>query len=510
MACSTNMAMGGIGMILLIIVIVVIIIAIWSRRGSDDCERDNQHRRSKSGHRFRVKTATTGDQERFEVERSRRHRRNRSRSRNSSSSSDGSNLLPGGLGDICLISGGLTTCASGLACQDQRCVCPRPLSPTVTTTTQGISAIIVTWDPVVNANFYEVILYRISGPGELGPVDVVNIEGVTTITFADLTPGTYKAEVKSGSNACGLAFDAVPGISIITIGCTLNNQCSGATPFCQAGTCVQCLVSTDCSAGQTCQNGTCSLTTGQGVLQTCLTTDNCSFGLNCIAGLCQCVPPGPVPADKISLALNPANPTSIIVTWPTVANADFYEVTLLETDPLPNSDIRVSPTQTIITPTLPPATLSATFTGLTHGGQYFAEIVTGSRSCGISGVTPPSISVSTASIPCVPFVFPSAGRVTQGLLNPDNNTRTVVLSWDPAIPTPDNYFVTIEGSTGPAPLVIINGTELIQGQVDFPAVLVTLSAGLNYTAFIFPYTATCPTITSDRLLISFSVNSTDP
>jgi hypothetical protein len=42
-------------------------------------------------------------------------------------------------------------------------------------------------------------------------------------------------------------------------GCTRNNQCSGATPYCQDGVCVQCRNAGDCPCpNDTCANGACS------------------------------------------------------------------------------------------------------------------------------------------------------------------------------------------------------------------------------------------------------------
>jgi hypothetical protein len=108
-----DLQLFSVSFVILVIIIVVIIVAWWnSRRDS----RQNNHRKA--------------HQERFRVE---RHRRSRS-----SSSSDDTVFIPGGLNDLCLVS---DDCSNGLACQNQRCVCPRPNAPTVTAIEQGISGI---------------------------------------------------------------------------------------------------------------------------------------------------------------------------------------------------------------------------------------------------------------------------------------------------------------------------------------------------------------------------------
>jgi hypothetical protein len=467
----------SVGFVILVIIIVVIIVALWKWR------RDSHRRRT--DRRFSV------EGERFKVERSHR-------SSSSSTADDG--FISGGLGEICVISGNLNTCAAGLACEGQRCVCPRPSSPVVTAIESGIDTIVATWAPVLGADFYNVVLYRVISPTMVDPVEIVNGLRATVITFNNLAPGNYRVEVIAGSDVCGVLPDAVAGTATITVGCTANNQCSGATPFCQAGTCVQCSIDANCPAGQACHNGTCAIVTGQGLLQTCSTTANCASGLLCTNNQCVCPP---TPLVQPSITLGP-QPSSVIVSWPQTPGVDVYRVELRrQCTPVPLATTCFSEIVAEDTIVNTPGVTAVTFGGLEPGVTYFAQLFTGTVACGISATTQPSTS-PTITLPCLPFVFTSAGRVAQSFLSP-HNTRVVTVFWDPPTPKPDAYRVFIQDNTGGAFLAVLPG--LIQPEFSIP-----LTAGFKYTIAIFPFTATCdPDLgVAQPLRISFFVSPNRP
>jgi hypothetical protein len=469
------MALGGIGTILLIIVIVVIIIAIWNRRVSVSRHSDSGDRQGRSGRRFRVKAAANGDQQdRFEVKRS-RHRRSRSRSRRNSASEDNT-FIPQGLGQFCLAS---PDCASGLACENGKCVCPQPPTPTVTAVTQGTDSIVASWTSVPGGDFYEVILYRVIGPNQLNPVEVVTVSGRTTITFGGLVPGNYQVFVRAGSNACGITIRTIAGIDNVTlgVGCTLDNQCP-ANSVCRGGFCVP----------------TTTLT-GRGIGETCPNAGDCATGLTCDQGQCICrTPVGPG-----TVTLTPGNtPDSFIVTWSPATGATIYQVTLFRFGPGPGVETRVAPTRNITD-----GSTSVVFSGLIPGANYFAEVVSGSLSCGISPIDSTSRSAieTLPALPC-PNPLPPPTIVSTTVAPPDNpplpnGARAVTVIWN-AVPRVEQYLLTLTEVVQGTSQIIFRELEpstsitliLLPGTYTLDILSISAACGLSVTSssanFIIP------------------------
>lgn len=333
-----------VGSIIVIVLVVIVILWLVNRRRCQTQHAVKQYRQA-------VKTAIKQDFARVPVE----HPRHSHSSSNTSSSSDSSSsdshhhhdrddliFLPGGLGDFC----NSNTCSTGLTCLDNRCACPRPIAPTVTAIKQGIDSILVNWNAVPQANYYDLILYRVTA-NDLVPVEVVrNFRGVT-LTFDNLQPGTYRVEVTGGSDACGIVSGSNFGVAVVNnVGCETNAQCVGATPVCNLGACVQCTVDTQCAPGQRCQNNTCVQITGQGLNQPCVNNLNCAQGLACQNLLCvvslppqcqvntdcpagnvctngMCIPACPPPPTPTGFRTSIAGTRGIEVFWDPVPGAIY-------------------------------------------------------------------------------------------------------------------------------------------------------------------------------------------
>lgn len=94
------------------------------------------------------------------------------------------------------------------------------------------------------------------------------------------TANTQTDPVNCGAcgHACGAGQQCVSGVC--TSGCTSNAQCSGATPVCSSGVCVQCASPTDCPAsfcsGSTLSTFACTANVCQTINTQCM--DQCSGG----------------------------------------------------------------------------------------------------------------------------------------------------------------------------------------------------------------------------------------
>jgi len=147
-------------------------------------------------------------------------------------------LCPGGLGSNCTMN---TQCASGFQCRGGICVCPKPPPPVNLTavpifdqTGPGFK-LMITWSAVVNANFYDIIVF---GPSSQHYINFVG----TTVTTPILLPGGYQVFVFAGSNQCGtdqtsakifdIVIQPVPGGP-----CEINSQCP-PNQVCFQGTCI--------------------------------------------------------------------------------------------------------------------------------------------------------------------------------------------------------------------------------------------------------------------------------
>lgn len=145
-------------------------------------------------------------------------------------------LCPGGMGSNCELNIG---CAAGLQCQQGVCVCPKPPAPTNLTavpvfdqTGPGFK-LMINFNPVVGANFYDIYVF---GPS---PQTYLNYVG-TSVTTPILLPGVYNVSVYAGSNSCGsgmdgtflqeIIIDPIPGgICMITEQCPPNQICIQGT-----------------------------------------------------------------------------------------------------------------------------------------------------------------------------------------------------------------------------------------------------------------------------------------
>jgi Cys-rich repeat protein len=459
MAYLANSMTASVGTIILIVIIVIVIITVWNRQNNENGNREGRHRQQ----RFRVKANVTDDQERFEVQRSHRRRR-RSSSLNSPSSDD---IITVGLGGIC--SGLQTQCASGLSCEDQRCVCPRPGTPVVQVAEVGINSITADWLSVPRADYYNVVLYKLTATGAANPVEVVNGLTATTINFNNLTAGTYRVEVTAGNRACGVLPNADAGVALIIVGCQSNSSCPNATPICDQGTCVQCGLDSDCPSGFHCQSGSCVLTTGQGVHQACDTSINCSLGLDCVNHLCEITNcPRPSQTTFVALTQTLTVPGTLSVSWTPVTGADLYRVTVykIETDHLLSilgEEIIVAGQPTMVN-----------FLNI-QPGTYVASVLAGSNVCGFPLSTVEVFS-NNVTFPCLtPLQPPANVNVETTPAGPGQTTVTV--TWFPVVGA-DRYLVTITRLVG-----TVESEEVFQGIVtgnQLTTIVPNLLAGESY------------------------------
>lgn len=497
MAHLNTLRLGGVGLIILIVIIVVIIVirnasdnSPSSSNGSSDWA-DRRRRKHKTDRRYRVK-GVIQDEERFEVEHGRHthkkkhhHRRKNSSSSSSSSSDshhhhDDSIFLPGGLGAQCDVN--QAPCSQGLACEGGRCVCPRPISPIVTAIEQGVSEIVVTWNNVPTATYYELILLQDGFDGPT-PVRVVRaLRNATTFTFTDLPPSNYTIEVRSGSDQCGIASGSPAGSAkVIGVGCDSNDECAAlnpATPTCQAGVCV----------------GTTTLT-GQGIAQACTADNNCSAGLTCSNGECICPQPGPV----ANVTLTPGTePNSLVAIWPASARATVYQVTLFQLSLTTALETRLPPIRRISSPTT-----TATFTNLTPGASYFVEVVAGSASCGIS-TTDATTTSPTTLLPLQACTGPPPGPAAMPFVISDvivDGQREVTLSWG-RVATANRYLVIVR----PAPL--FPGTPLqppLFSEFEVATSITFLFTPGSYEVRVHSVSTECGTDLTSFALFTFTI-----
>lgn len=446
-----------VGSIVVIVLVVIVILWLINRRR---CQTQNNIKK----YRHAVGVAYDQDFARVPVE----HRRRSHLSSSSSSSSSSSDsrrrhddfaFRPGGLGDLCGVNP--NTCAANLACVNGRCACSRPISPVVTAVEQGIDTIVTSWNAVSGANYYDVILYRVTA-NDMVPVEVVRgLRGITTLTFNRLGPGNYRVDVTAGSDFCGIGPGSVAGIQVMNgVGCEINAQCAvinPTLPICSAGSCVQCTVNTQCAAGQRCTNNSCVQITGQGLNQACVNSLNCAQGLACQN--LQCVCPKP-PVPQISTVTVVGN--DVIVNWTASVGADYYEVVLYRDLLAPAADVPLEVIQVQVA-------TAATFNDLPVG-RYRVEVFALSNACG--GLE----EAGTMTFDIIPCVLPLTVSAVDGGFGPivDGN-RSVNIGWEP-VTGADRYSVTIRPTVG--------GPAVFQTTTTSNIITTNLPINGNFTATI--------------------------
>ncbi len=89
-------------------------------------------------------------------------------------------------------------CACGLACENKKCVCPKPPAPTINLQAFGQN-LMAMWTPVPGADFYNITLYNSNGTVQSSQQFFTGVMA----TFNNLPSGTYYITAYSGSHACG-------------------------------------------------------------------------------------------------------------------------------------------------------------------------------------------------------------------------------------------------------------------------------------------------------------------
>jgi hypothetical protein len=121
------------------------------------------------------------------------------------------------------------------------------------------------------------------------------------------TQGGVAGQCESCGAACGLIADTCSGRDCQ---CGADAECSGATPFCDTGACVQCLGKADCGLGELCCDGECQ-PTGGGVGEQCEqcgvacdqdASNRCSTQQTCVCGGGdRCGEPSPICRDNVGV-----------------------------------------------------------------------------------------------------------------------------------------------------------------------------------------------------------------
>lgn len=536
---------GGVGLVILIVIIVLIVIAIHKNKygsstSTSSVSSVHAHRRHrKNDSLIKEKSGV----KHCHHNKKHHHKCKDSSSSSSSSSSDSKSkhdsddfcFRQGGLGDVC--DANLAPCGFGLACLNGRCVCPRPSAPIVTAVERDLTNIVVTWNPVIGANYYELILLQENFDGNTAIRVVRALRNATTYTFTNVPPGNFRVEVRSGSDICGIVAGTPAGIArVIGVGCETNAECAEIdpnTPICQAGVCVvaasgggggigePCTTDSTCAGGLTCENGVCacaqpaapvltltvfnfdaltvswlpvptadyyslylyrvtgtpprnvpvenvqflrsttnsftfgglipgvyfveafagsdecgsSSTSGsesQQVTIDCVNDTQCETGQRCADNACapgDCVCPQPAALEPSQIILTLLPPNSIVVTWQSVPNADFYKVTLFQVGDDPDANIRLQSFEIVDSPAR-----TVTFEDVETGAEYFVEIVTGSTTCGISVTQQGGVSrrvfIPETGTPGCDNPPPTVTNVEVLIISPTvNNQRQVRVSW---------------------------------------------------------------------------------
>lgn len=152
---------------------------------------------------------------------------------------------PKGLGEFCTAN---LDCAEGLKCIGQKCTCVKPSHPVNLTAVLEPNTdplgyqLLIEWDDVTNATFYNVF---IDGPS---PKTYLFYSG--NVLFTDnLDPGFYVIAVYSG-NECGTSVSFASFQIIVPVPqqfCEVNENCPSSAPFCsQGGVCVVCVSNANC------------------------------------------------------------------------------------------------------------------------------------------------------------------------------------------------------------------------------------------------------------------------
>lgn len=121
----------------------------------------------------------------------------------------------GGLGDVCQVD---QDCATGLACQGEVCVCPKPGATAITGSVGADRRVVVDWTEVQGADYYIISVTRLNGEIILGIPFITDNQ----ITFGPVTPGQYVVVIYSASDACGVNRD-----SFAQAGITVNEDGTG-------------------------------------------------------------------------------------------------------------------------------------------------------------------------------------------------------------------------------------------------------------------------------------------
>ena len=189
-----------------------------STLSSDDNTRDSEKIRDYDRHHHKSDSDSYSDKKRHDKKKHHRpekkhHHRRQKSSESSSSSSTRSDedCIGQGIGQKCW---DCDDCACGLACENKKCVCPRPPAPIVNLQSFGQN-LMAMWTAVPGADYYNIMLHNANGSIQASQQF---FNGVMA-TFNNLPSGTYYIVAYSGSHACGTrqTFSQTAPVTIGTI-----------------------------------------------------------------------------------------------------------------------------------------------------------------------------------------------------------------------------------------------------------------------------------------------------
>lgn len=164
-----------------------------STLSSDDHTRDSEKIRDYDRHHHKKHSESSDHHKKKHHQR--KHSSESSHSSSSSSRSD-EDCIGQGIGQKCWDS---DDCACGLACENKKCVCPRPPAPTVNLQAFGQN-LMAMWTAVAGADYYNIVLYNSNGTIQASQQFFTGLMA----TFNNLPSGTYYVVAYSGSHDCGV------------------------------------------------------------------------------------------------------------------------------------------------------------------------------------------------------------------------------------------------------------------------------------------------------------------
>lgn len=168
-----------------------------STLSTDDHTPDSEKIRDYDRHHHKRSDSDSdhSDRRKHHQKKKQHRRKHSSESSNSSIRSD-EDCIGQGIGQKCW---DCEDCACGLACENRKCVCPKPPAPTVNLQAFGQN-LMAMWTAVPGADYYNIILYNSNGVVQSTQQFFTGLMA----TFNNLPSGSYYIVAYSGSHNCGI------------------------------------------------------------------------------------------------------------------------------------------------------------------------------------------------------------------------------------------------------------------------------------------------------------------